>query len=311
MWKLWTVIGNPVFPMANGVFRSPFGPLENFRDERTPAQSVWDVLLYPVNAASRPYNEFGTTWMQDLPIAFFYIAALILGWIGYRVYRAKGQADQVPPRALLTVFAGGLATLAVWFPLFMVGRYAMSVWMISPLVFAAALLLVWPSLGEARRALGWFGGMLLICVIGANVVQLRRVPLKDLWGPYIQVEAPASVDFQNADVIFTGPYPSSFLAASLPDSATYMFTQTQGWADGAERVLKQMVRQRIDNSDGPFVAVMVDVGSEEGSDALPVIFERLQDELGLVATPETCADFVTSVDNAQAHWVACPLVKAQ
>jgi hypothetical protein len=311
MWKLWTVIGNPVFPMANGVFKSSFGPLENFRDERTPAHSVWDVLFYPVNAAFRPYNEFGTTWMQDLPVAFFYIAVLILGWILYRAYRAKGQAVQVPSRALMTVFAAGLATLAVWFPLFMVGRYAMSVWMISPLVFASTLLLVWPSLVDTRRALGWFGGMLLVCVIGANVVQLRRVPLKDLWGPYIQVEAPASIDFENADVIFTGPYPSSFLAASLPDSATYMFTQTQGWADGAERVLKQMVRQRIGDADGPFVAIMVDVGSDEGSDALPVIFARLRDELGLVATRETCGDFVTSVDNEQAHWIACPLVKAE
>ena len=88
-----------------------------------------------------------------------------------------------------------------------------------------------------------------------------------------------------------------------------MFTQTQGWADGAERVLKQMVRQRIDASDGPFVAVMVDVGSDEGIDALPVIFSRLRDELGLVADRETCGDFVTSVDNEQAHWIACPLVK--
>ena len=310
MWKLWTEIGNPVFPMANGVFRSPYGPLENFRDERTPAQSVWDILLYPVNAAYRPYNEFGTSWMQDLPVGLFYIALLLLGWAGYRTY-AKGRGDgPAPSRALMTAAAGALATLAVWFPMFMVGRYAMSVWMLSPLVFAAALLLVWPSVGEGRRALGWFGGILLACVVGANVVPLRRVPVKDLWGPYISVEAPASVKFDQADVIFTGPYPSSFLAASLPASATFMFTQTQGWADGAERVLKQMVRQRIEESDGPFVAVMVDVGSEEGSDSLPVIFAQLREELGLVADRGTCGDFRTSVDNEQAHWIACPLVKA-
>ena len=167
MWKLWTVVGNPVFPMANGVFKSPFGPLENFRDTRTPAQSIWDALFYPVNAASRPYNEFGTTWMQDLPIAFFYMALLILGWVAYRTYRTKGHGAQMPPRAVMTVCAGGLATLVVWFPLFMVGRYAMSVWMISRLCLrhrscwsgqpwggAACARLVWrhacrlPDLGE-------------------------------------------------------------------------------------------------------------------------------------------------------------------
>lgn len=310
MWKLWTVVGNPVFPMGNGIFRSPWGPPENFADTRGLPQSVWDILLFPVNAAYRPYNEFGVTWMQDLPIGLFYVAIVLMGIILWRAYRTKPAAGPVPSRALATVFGGALATLAVWFPMFMVGRYAMSVWMVSPLLFASSLILAWPAVGEGRRALAWFGGVLAICVIGANVVALRRVPVKDPWGPYMQVEVPPSVDFDNATVIFTGPYPSSFLAPYLPDSATFTFTQTQPWADGAEHELKKMVRQRIDASDGPFVAVILDVGTEDGVDSLPVIFDGLRERLGLIADKETCADFVTSADTEREHWIACPLVKA-
>ena len=311
MWKLWLAVGNPMFPMANGLFRSPYGPPENFRDVRGLPRDIWDVLLFPVNAASRPYNEYGTTWMQDLPIGLLYIAILILGVVLYRTWRTKQPAGAVPSRTLLMVFAGVIATLAVWFPLFMVGRYAMSVWMLSPLLFASALILVWPAVGEGRRALVWFGSVLVVCVAGANVVPLRRVPVCDLWGPYIQVETPSRIDFRNADVIFTGPYPSSFLAAYLPDSARYTFALTQGWADPAERELKKMVRQRMDASGGPFIAVMVDTDAEEGPESVPYLLDGLRERLGLVGEESACAPFATSVDNEQAHWIACPLVKAE
>jgi hypothetical protein len=54
---------------------------------------------------------------------------------------------------------------------------------------------------------------------------------------------------------------------------------------------------------------MVDVDAETGLGSIPVIFAGLRDTLGLIATREACADFVTSADNEQAHWIACPLVK--
>lgn len=310
MWKLWTVVGNPVFPMGNGIFRSPWGPPENFTDTRGLPQSIWDVLFFPVNGVYRPYNEFGRSWMQDLPIGLLYVAIVLMGIVLWRAYRMKTAAGPQPSRALAIVFGGALATLVVWFPMFMVGRYAMSVWLVSPLQFASSLILVWPAVTEGRRALAWFAGVLVLCVFSANVVPVRRVPVKDLWGPYIQVEVPPSIDFENAEIIFAGPYPSSFLAPYLPASATFSFAETQSWADGAEHELKNMVRQRIDTSDGPFVAVILDSGMRTVIGSLPVIFEGLREHLGLVVDPQTCADFVTSVDAEDEHWIACPLVRA-
>lgn len=311
MWKLWITLGNPVFPMGNKLFRSPYGPLENFSDERGLPRNLWDVLLFPVNGAFRPYNEFGKTWMQDLPIGLLYAAFLMLAVQGVRAWRAgPGQEVRLPSRTVLMLMAGAAGTLLVWFPMFMVGRYAMAIWMISPLCFAAMLIVAWPAMAGVRGARLWLYGVLVLCVVSANVVLMRRVPVQHLWGKYIEVEAPASVDFDHATVIFSGPYPSAFLAPYLPDTATFTFTQTQDWVEPAERVLRQMVRQRIDETDGPFVAVMLDIGSEQGFDSLPVIMSRLQEQLGLVADPDTCADFRTSLDTATEHWLACPLTKA-
>ena len=311
MWKLWITVGNPVFPMGNKLFHSPYGPIANYSDVRGLPRSIWDILFFPFNAPFRPYNEFGKTWMQDLPIGLLYAAILMLAVQGFRAWRAgSGREVRLPSRTVLMLMAGAAGTLAVWFPMFMVGRYAMAIWMVSPLCFAAMLIVAWPAMGEARRALYWLSCVLVVCVVSANVVLTRRVPVKHLWGDYIEVEAPASIDFEHATVIFTGPYPSAFMAAYLPDTATFTFSQTPDWAEPAELVLRQMVRQRIDETDGPFVAVILDAGSHDGDDSLPVIMSRLREQLGLVADPGTCADFRTSLDTAAEHWIACPLTKA-
>ncbi|MFN4024018.1 MAG: hypothetical protein ACK4MQ_04245, partial [Hyphomonas sp.] len=193
--KMWTVTGNPVFPMANGIFRSPYGLPENFRDERSLPDSVWDVLLFPVNGASR-YNEYDHPAWQDLQFGLFYLAVLILlAAGGYALSRREPHVFPSSSRIYWMVLAAILAILAAWFPLFAIGRYVMSVWMISPLMFFATILLVWPAMRQSRRALLVAGAICVACFLAGNSVGQRRVPLPDLGAPYITVEAPASLQF--------------------------------------------------------------------------------------------------------------------
>lgn len=67
----WLVTGNPLFPFYNGVFRSPYYPLENFRDLKWMAgvswRSLWD-MTFKTNA----YGQFfpgaaGITVLATLP----------------------------------------------------------------------------------------------------------------------------------------------------------------------------------------------------------------------------------------------------
>lgn len=305
--KMWTVTGNPVFPMANGIFRSPYGVPENFRDERSLPDSVWDVLLFPVNGASR-YNEYDNASIQDLPIGLLYLAILLTAYLGFRLWRARGEAAALP-RAFLTVFAGAAATLALWVSLFAIGRYAVSLWMLAPLLFAGAVMMAWPALAAPRRAVLWCGAVAALCFLAGSSVAVRRAPEVQLAVPYIRVEAPAGISFGGATVIMTGGYPSAFLAAHLPETATYTFALTQAWTEPAERELNRMVRERIEASAGPFVAVMVDTGADAGPQSVTGMLAGLEERLGLAASLEACAYFATSVDTSAVRWLACPLEK--
>ena len=307
-YKLWSLTGNPVFPMANGFFHSPYAPPENFRDPRSLLRNIWEVLLFPVNGAYRNYNEYDTSALQDLPIGLLYIAFVLFGVVWFRSLRRPSAGPAVHfPRPLLVVLGSVVATLAVWFPLFAIGRYAMSVWMLSPLLFASALIAIWPAVTERARSLLWFGSVFAICAVAGFTVPLRRPHVPGMWKPYIEVTVPDSIRFDNATVIFTGEYPTSFLAAYLPPSATYTFALTNAWSEPAERELNRMVRERIAKDDGPFVAVMVDIGDKDGPQAIDTLLAGLRDRFGLTTERSRCARFRTSVDTAGGYWLACPL----
>jgi len=172
--------------------------------------------------------------------------------------------------------AAVLATLAVWFPLFAIGRYVMSVWMLSPLLFASTLVLVWPAIKAPQRAGLWFGAICVLCVVAGNTIALRRTPPPDFWGRYVQVEPPAAIRFDDALVLFTGSYPTSFLAPHLPSTATFTFALTADWTEPAERRLNRLVRERIKAFEGPLVAVMLDMGETEGPKAVGDMLARLE-----------------------------------
>lgn len=305
-WKLWSELGNPIFPMANGLFKSPFAPPENFRDPRSLPDSLTDVLLFPFNGPNR-FNEYDTSAMQDLPLALLYLAILIWIVLARSWMKAGDPPLARPSRALVTVFAAVLATLAVWFPLFAIGRYVMSVWMLSPLLFASTLVLVWPAIKAPQRAGLWFGAICVLCVVAGNTIALRRTPPPDFWGRYVQVEPPAAIRFDDALVLFTGSYPTSFLAPHLPSTATFTFALTADWTEPAERRLNRLVRKRIKAFEGPLVAVMLDMGETEGPKAVGDMLARLEAQYGLVADAGACDRFFTSFDSDLEHWIACPL----
>ncbi|MFN4024019.1 MAG: hypothetical protein ACK4MQ_04250, partial [Hyphomonas sp.] len=109
-------------------------------------------------------------------------------------------------------------------------------------------------------------------------------------------------------IVFTGAYPSAFLAASLPRSATYTFALTADWTAPAEVELTGIVRQRIAASSGPLISIMPDVG-DQGSQSVVNLLSRLEREYGLSGAAEDCVPFRTSMDREDARWLACPLEK--
>jgi uncharacterized membrane protein (UPF0136 family) len=51
---LWRLTGNPLFPLANGLFRSPYWPTGGGWDARWGPQGIWETLVWPVLAFFEP-----------------------------------------------------------------------------------------------------------------------------------------------------------------------------------------------------------------------------------------------------------------
>ncbi|HEX8284691.1 MAG TPA: hypothetical protein VF588_15105 [Pyrinomonadaceae bacterium] len=51
---LWRLTGNPLFPLANGLFKSPFWPTGGGWDDRWGPHGLWETLVWPVLAFFEP-----------------------------------------------------------------------------------------------------------------------------------------------------------------------------------------------------------------------------------------------------------------
>jgi len=61
--SVWQSFGNPIFPLYNSIFQSPYYPLENFRDLRWRFESINEVVSFPIQAA------LGTGSYSEVPFA--------------------------------------------------------------------------------------------------------------------------------------------------------------------------------------------------------------------------------------------------
>ena len=58
---LWRLTGNPVFPLANGIFESPYWPTTGGWDDRWGPKGLWETAVWPVLAFFEParHSELG------------------------------------------------------------------------------------------------------------------------------------------------------------------------------------------------------------------------------------------------------------
>ena len=74
---IYRLTGNPIFPIANGFFQSPFWPTHGGWDDRWGPQTIWQTIAWPVLAWFRPerHSELGV-YSGRLSLAF--VVALIV-----------------------------------------------------------------------------------------------------------------------------------------------------------------------------------------------------------------------------------------
>ncbi len=187
-FELWKRFGNPVFPLFNQWFESPFAPTQPMVDTRFTPHGVLDLVLRPLAWAEyRPYThtEAFAPDIRPLTLTLLLVPAAVL-W--FRRRRSGGPATPADGQAVMQDLSGfvGIAA-ALWLLSSGNGRYAIALFMLLGLLLVRAAEFVMP-----RRA----AHAVLIVVLSAQLTYFfkdgehRFQPRPWNSRPFVEVQVP-------------------------------------------------------------------------------------------------------------------------
>ncbi len=189
-WWLWTEFHNPLFPLFNDVFRSPFVWAQAVVDRRFLPDGLDQWLLRPWQLAEM--RRFATTEafipdLRPLALSMFAIAALPLALLRARRQRMQSQpaSIEIGPTTQLAVFIA--LSFILWMTLSGNTRYAM------PLMAVVGILLVRTVQWLLPQRMARAAALLLLSLQLLNYGlqgEHRLWPRPWTSGPYIDVQVP-------------------------------------------------------------------------------------------------------------------------
>jgi hypothetical protein len=279
-WRMWTTFGNPVFPMFNHVFRSPFAPASSVIDATFLPRDWSGIVTYPWHwlvGDTTPATEVPLI-DRRYPIA---LAAAIMVAIGGI---ARGDRRDARCGAAMLVAAFAMITYLVWLFAFSILRYLVTIELLSGVLLLAALRLM-PA---ARNR--W-----IPIVMTAAAALLSTTTQHAGWG-----RAPFTADWFGARgmtavhrpgtvYVLPGDTPLGFLIHSFPDDARFVrvggtFPLTRGDELGARA--GRMIRA------APFLRSLAEAPTSGDGIATLLRF-------GLTIRPDTCRLIMTKTGRVE------------
>ena len=133
---LWREFGNPLFPMANDLFRAEDFPAVMFHDRRYLQGNVIDLLTLPFRMLEQRTTVYSEGVSPDIrPLIVFVLAAvsLVFGRSGWQRALAATAPDVSRRLGFATAFF--VACFVLWAVSSRIGRYAMPLWLLAgPLI---------------------------------------------------------------------------------------------------------------------------------------------------------------------------------
>lgn len=300
-WYLWSEFGNPVFPMANSLFDSPLGPTDYDAYVRRKPEGFFGYLIYPF-LFTADGTMIGDGRHGDIRLLLGYAGA-----IGLLAFAAKAYYKRQPlpgQRFVIALSAAFLIGLFAWIDAFSVLRYYLAGWMIGPVLAYFLALQASGAKPLPRTSLMLGAGLGAIMILTThNPMDWRRSAWTSLTEPYVSADIPNIEQYENSFILFTGHFPTSFLATQLPASATFGHAVRDPYFEPALANYRPLMRAAIAASDKPVYAVMFSVPGPEG------ILPRLEAEEGLAGSPEDCVRIKTSFDTPKTGWFICPVTR--
>ena len=232
-WELWQRFGNPVFPFANNVFRSPFLPAEAIRDERWAARGLADYLAPPIDMALGMTDR-----LQEIPFRdsrFLLVLLAALAWGGLRM---AGRRSPLPPekRCLLVYFLVGYVA---WGAAFYYYRYAAVLEFLAPLALVVLIQAAAPKLAPSLVA-----AATVVMMLSSSVGSWGRLAWSEQW---FNIRLPPQAHEPDSLVLLDSSL-SSFLVPYFPAQAR--FAGLEGV--GSSR-FEELLAARIASHRGPLM----------------------------------------------------------
>ena len=269
-WMLARRFGNPVFPLANAYFRSPYHAPANFRDTRWMARSAYDfVRPFFDTALGRP-ERFMEIGMRDLRFLLLLLAGALL-LVASALALARRRPDHAPrlARREAALLAYWLVAYVLWAAAFYTYRYAALLEFTAPLLL---IVLLRPLLPAGRR-------LFVAVLLAVAIVATTRV---ESWGrrpwqsPWLALPVPPLGMRPDSLVLMVGQ-PSGFAAPSFRSDARFVNLSAVDRM-GAPEAWGPLVARTVDRHRGPILLLSNFEFSRADCD-------RRAAALGLVTTP--------------------------
>ena len=202
------LFGNPVFPLLNHIFESPWFPPVSGTDDRFLPKDIWQFLFFPFYwLRGRPFVVAELN-VRDPRFALVFISLFVI--LFHAIWKRSDIIGK-PAAALCVFFA---TSFVLWEAMFAILRYALALEAVSGIVMMLALLIVVGGLPRDDKA-----ERRLLAMAGAALIVVFAVSSRPGWGrlraygdAVFDVQAPPIAD--HSAVVFVDR-PMAFLAPFL------------------------------------------------------------------------------------------------
>lgn len=260
--------GNPIFPMFNQVFHSPWMPADSATDRQFMPRSIMQALFYPFWWLRSNDTQGGNTFAD----ARYALAMLALAVCALVAFVRRREAPLIANNAFLFSFVG-IAYL-LWLALYSILRYAVPVEALTGLVVVTAVRAVatlGPALQSERRQSGLALSLLLVIVGTTRYTDWGHAP----FGEKAFDIDPGPLAEHSMVLVISGPH--AYLAPFVEHADTARFVGVT-WLNAKAKGfgLDQRIRQAVTSHRGPLYLIVRDDGQAD--------LNRLRDYLPGFAT---------------------------
>ncbi|MBD8879670.1 hypothetical protein IHE49_04160 [Rhodanobacter sp. 7MK24] len=249
--KLWSLTGNPVFPMFNQVFHSAWLPPVSGTDIRFLPKTAGQWLFYPC------YWVFKNQWLvtetrfADPRYALAMAALAVLAasaWFRRKQAAAGGRALR-----LLAVFV--VLAYVAWLRLFSILRYVIPLEALTGLLLLLAIQALLAVAGKGRSSRSWLAwcmaGIFLMSVYCSHYPSWGRADYADT---VFNVRAPAVEP--GSTVLLIGQ-PLAYIIPFIGNAESSQFIGLTSFNQHAGNYrLNALVRERLHSHQGPIYALL-------------------------------------------------------